>query len=51
MDLDITDKDINDISDESDNEDKIFYKQLLNQHGFMFNNDNLCRLVYNKYIE
>jgi len=51
MDLDITDKDINDTSDESDNEDKIFYKQLLNQHGFMFNNDNLCRLVYNKYIE
>ena len=48
--MNLSDSD-SDFENDSDYDDKIFYKQLLNEHGFMFNNDNLCRLVYNKYIE
>ena len=38
-------------SDNSDYNERIFYKQLLDQHGFNFNYDNNCKLVYNNYIE
>jgi len=38
-----------DVDVDEDNE-KLFYKELLNKHGFIFNEDKDCLLIYQEYI-
>jgi hypothetical protein len=53
-DIDESDNENEKSNDESDSDcnsdEKLYFKQLLNTHGFNFNNDNLCKLVQNEYI-
>lgn len=44
MDLDIDENEI-----DEDNQ-RLFYKELLNKHGFIFNEDKDCMLIYQEYI-
>ena len=51
--MDIDDTNIDDIVDTDDvvdDKEKLFYKQLLNKHGFSFNEDKICFLLYQKYL-
>jgi hypothetical protein len=49
---DIDESDSDDMeSNNSDYNERIFYKQLLDQHGFNFNYDNNCKLIFNNYLE
>jgi hypothetical protein len=47
---DINIDDIVDTDDVIDDKEKLFYKQLLNKHGFSFNEDKICFLLYQKYL-
>jgi hypothetical protein len=40
---------VDNIEIDEDNE-KLFYKELLNKHGFIFNEDKDCILIYQEYI-
>jgi len=55
QDIDIDNDNINiddviDTDDVVDDKEKLFYKQLLNKHGFSFNEDKICFLLYQKYL-
>jgi hypothetical protein len=50
VDTDDIDIDIVDTDDVVDDKEKLFYKQLLNKHGFSFNEDKICFLLYQKYL-
>lgn len=43
-------EDTHDTDDIVDDKEKLFYKQLLNKHGFTFNEDKICFLLYQKYL-